>query len=593
MKNVLGTFAMLAVLGIIGYFGWNFYQSVKPTPKPLTGEGILAVEKQEIIWDAEHVTFEVEHRLGKAFLKAWQEQDVDKLKSLLHSDFQATLPQTDEWTVINKPPLEEKIRITLTGEEKLPTSNDTTAFLTAIIDPIRDVKIKKKKLRVLKIADMGNDLWRCRFLLAGSGVDKDSIQRHVQSEHEVLLTIPDEKQLGKAASIKKWDFWSETVRRCDKPIMEEITDELELDKSGLADNWNMEVDKTSQHNFQIAVEDFDLDGDLDISVMSVSSARAVFAFEDGKYKNVTKDLEIPEVDADPRAMDIFSTAWIDIDNDGYPELISGARIFKNHDGKKFSLLPSTNLGFDAEVMGLNVVDYNNDGWLDLYVIYQRPFGLAANTEEGQEAVNRKSKWIDEEASGKENQLFRNNGDGTFGYQTTMMGVGGGKRHSQSAVWFHYDDDIYPDLYVANDFARNLLLRNGGPNNPFEDISQASGSDGFATSMGVVAGDVDNDGKSDIYVSNMFSKMGRRIIEMVSEEDYTSSVYSQIVGSCSGNRLYRRSGPDGRYEDTSIDAGVNEVGWAWGPTMADLDSDGWLDLYSTTGFMSFDRKKPDG
>lgn len=68
MKNVLGTFAMLAVLGIIGYFGWNFYQSVKPTPKPLTGEGILAVEKQEIIWDAEHVTFEVEHRLGLSLI---------------------------------------------------------------------------------------------------------------------------------------------------------------------------------------------------------------------------------------------------------------------------------------------------------------------------------------------------------------------------------------------------------------------------------------------------------------------------------------------------------------------------------------------
>ena len=51
--------------------------------------------------------------------------------------------------------------------------------------------------------------------------------------------------------------------------------------------------------------------------------------------------------------------------------------------------------------------------------------------------------------------------------------------------------------------------------------------------------------------------------------------------------------DGVFHEFSDEAGVNAVGWAYAPAMVDLDSDGWLDLYATTGFISFDRHKPDG
>jgi opacity protein-like surface antigen len=48
-----------------------------------------------------------------------------------------------------------------------------------------------------------------------------------------------------------------------------------------------------------------------------------------------------------------------------------------------------------------------------------------------------------------------------------------------------------------------------------------------------------------------------------------------------------------YREVSTEVGVNSVGWAYAPAIVDLDCDGWLDLYATTGFQSFDRKKPDG
>jgi len=112
-------------------------------------------------------------------------------------------------------------------------------------------------------------------------------------------------------------------------------------------------------------------------------------------------------------------------------------------------------------------------------------------------------------------------------------------------------------------------------------------------MGVAAGDITGDGLPEIYVANMFSKMGRRIIAHVSDQDYPSGVYQQIKGSCAGNRLYSMQTNGKSFEELSEVAGVNQVGWAYAPALADFDADGWLDIYATTGFLSYRRVKPDG
>jgi hypothetical protein len=139
---------------------------------------------------------------------------------------------------------------------------------------------------------------------------------------------------------------------------------------------------------------------------------------------------------------------------------------------------------------------------------------------------------------------------------------------------------------------NNLLRNKGDGS-FEEIAKANGVADFATSMGVASGDLDNDGSPEIYVANMYSKMGRRIIAQVSEDDYGPGVHKQIKGACAGNRLYKRGPGGGRYAEWSEPWGINDIGWAYAPAIADLDNDGLLDLHATTGFLSFDRSKPDG
>ena len=88
-------------------------------------------------------------------------------------------------------------------------------------------------------------------------------------------------------------------------------------------------------------------------------------------------------------------------------------------------------------------------------------------------------------------------------------------------------------------------------------------------------------------------MGRRIIAQIGADDYSPGVYEQIKGACAGNRLYKRAPKSETYREWSEDWGINDIGWAYAPAIADLDNDGLLDLYATTGFLSFERGKPDG
>ncbi|MDG1874895.1 MAG: hypothetical protein P8J27_13355, partial [Mariniblastus sp.] len=298
MKNILSTVAMLLVICLAGIVVWT-YVTPSPEPKKVISkalnaeveiEGMLSPEKQEMIWDAEHVTFEIEHRLGKAFLKAWVKNDAEKLASLFKDGFEAGVPGSTEWQTVTKPPLEQRTRDT-TAEDQVATG-DTGDVLSLLLTPIKEIEIKKKKLRVLKIRRLDDKQWACRFLLAGSGPDEASNVRLFQSEHEVVVEVVDEKKLADAASIVSWEFRKEIIRDCNAPIMHEITDALELDKVRLADNWILGKGLAKQHNCQVAVEDFDLDHDLDISIMGMDGSRTILAYEDGKYVDVTQELGV-------------------------------------------------------------------------------------------------------------------------------------------------------------------------------------------------------------------------------------------------------------------------------------------------------------
>ena len=582
---VVGTACLLAAL--CAGLWWIGRDRADPTEtKP--DEPVVELEpgKQKSIWDAEHVTFEVETYVGKPFAAALKDRDADRLAGFLRNTFRATILGTGGAETIDHPPLSQsRRRPDLSGTDVV----DARRFVQSLLESLSVFsRIERTRLRVLSInrdkADPAR--WRSRFLLTADGLGAEHNPVHWESEHSVTYHFADDADIQRGRILDRWSIDTATLRSSRRFLMEEITEPAGLSHLPIPDNWKLRKQVVEQYSHQFAVEDFNRDGFLDIAVGTYEGRPLLLKSEKGtRFENVTADMHLKPWRSDPRQLSALA-GWIDYDNDGFPDLILGRRLYHNVAGKRFvDVTAESGLKFGHDPMGCTVADYDGDGRLDLYVLYQVPSITGKHS-------GKSAPWIGDTLSGEENALWHNEGNGHFRDVTAKAHAGGGKRHTFAALWFYFDGDRFPDLYLANDFGHNVLLRNRG-DGTFKDVSQTTGAADFATSMGACAGDLDNDGSPELYVANMYSKMGRRIIGQVSAADYPPGVFEQIQGSCTGNRLYTKRPGESRYRETSEAVGVNAVGWAYAPAAVDLDGDGRLDLYATTGFMSFDRHKPDG
>lgn len=286
-----------------------------------------------------------------------------------------------------------------------------------------------------------------------------------------------------------------------------------------------------------------------------------------------------------------SAIFADLDNDGDQDAVVGrslarALIFENREGKFYNISSKAMRGLPYLVSTISAVDYDQDGLLDLYLgLYGPPqqkhgvkkwseqFFPAGMAREIQRRAKNSHRYLSR--LGPPNLLLKNSGNLTFTIPPEAAEVAEWHQTHQ-ATWADFDQDGDPDLYVCNDFAPDHLYENTGPPKPgkprFQDISTKQ-MQGFG--MGAAWADIDQSGTLDLYVTNMFSKAGRRITDTIDGLD------PRVPYSAQGNLLFLNDGS--KLVEKGVSLGVHKVGWAYGAQFLDVDNDTWWDVYSSSGF----------
>ena len=226
--------------------------------------------------------------------------------------------------------------------------------------------------------------------------------------------------------------------------------------------------------------------------------------------------------------------------------------------------------------GCAFFDYDNDGWMDIYLVNSGPCDF----------------WTP--AKALRNALYHNNRDGTFTDVTEKAGVVGGGYGMGAAVG-DYDGDGFPDLYVTQ-YGRSILYHNNG-DGTFTDVTEKAGvaAPGWASSA--VWFDYDNDGRLDLFVGRFvdFSKTKHHVCKAPNVSalaGLNEYCYPRIFDPMP-SWLFHNNG-DGTFTDVSQKMGIaDNPGKAWGVVATDINNDGFLDLFvandTTANFLFANRK----
>ena len=330
-----------------------------------------------------------------------------------------------------------------------------------------------------------------------------------------------------------------------------------------------------------ALLDYDNDGDLDIYLVQSGSLEPEAVAGNRLYQNVMP----PAADA-PRFEDVSDRAGVgdrgygmgvtvgDYNNDGFVDLFVtnfGPNALYRNDGDGTFTEVGRTAGVDDDRWGTSAAffDFDRDGYLDLFVVNYVDFRISDNT------ICRPTGVRDychpSNFDPQVDILYRNRGDGTFADVTGTAGIDRAYGSGLGVAVLDFDDDGWLDVYVANDGNENQLWWNRG-NGAFEEVALFGGAalngDGAAEAgMGVTVDDFDHDGDPDIFVTHL--------------RDET-------------NTLYENQG-SGLFEDTTFARGLGYPSLSatgFGVHWIDFDNDGLSDLFVAAGAVALGREEPD-
>lgn len=352
-----------------------------------------------------------------------------------------------------------------------------------------------------------------------------------------------------------------------------------------------ESDKTNVFAFRnfyngggVAIGDLNNDGLNDVFLTSNQGGNQLYINKGNfKFENVTAKAGVKSTkywSTGVTLVDINGDGWLDIyvcHSGNGPINTRGNELFINqHDGtfkeeaEKYGLADN---GLSTQAI---FFDYDNDGDLDCFVLNNsfRPiesFDFTKNLRD-----------VYDNLGGA--RLYRND-NGHFTNVTKQAGI------YSSDIGFglgvsvvDINQDGYPDIYVSNDFFERDYLYINQKNGTFkEDIQNETGHLSLA-SMGSDIADINNDGKYDIFTTEMLPEGDERLKRMTSFESYDVNKLKQRDGyfnQYSQNCLQLNNG-DNTFSEIAFYSGVGATDWSWGALMFDMNNDGWKDIFVSNG-----------
>jgi hypothetical protein len=335
----------------------------------------------------------------------------------------------------------------------------------------------------------------------------------------------------------------------------------------------------------------------------------------------------------------------DFDNDGFIDLyvtnVGPNTLYHNNGGRSFSdVTRAAGVGSSSFGASCAFADFDRDGYVDLFVVNYVDARVDNNIFCGDAAAKLRVYCHPLNFAPLASVLYHNNGNGTFTDISQKAGIGQHRGNGLGVVVGDYDDDGWPDIFVANDTTPNFLYHNEGAG-MFKEIALASGvsvgADGRARAgMGTDFGDYDNDGRLDLFVTNhelethtLFRNLGRGLFADTTTEsglgvetlpyvgfgtqffDYDNdgdldlAVVNGHVMNDSGHfrpgskeaqrKLLFRNEGGGRFKEVGRTSGTGFSVEAVGRTLAvaDIDNDGALDLLVTNNGGSAELLRNDG
>lgn len=320
----------------------------------------------------------------------------------------------------------------------------------------------------------------------------------------------------------------------------------------------------------VSVVDFNNDGHQDFYLTNseVGTKNALYKnLGDGTFQNVGEEMGVADLNLDGTGVSMGSI-WGDINNNGYEDLFvykwGKSELYLNNEGRGFTRI-TEEAGFHDWSNSNSAIwlDYNNNGHLDLFVTgyYHEDvdFWNLSSTRMMPDSYEYAT-------NGGRNYLYENLGDGTFVDVTEEMGLGS-RRWTLAAASADLNDSGFQDLVLANDYGVDELFINKNGKGFISEGERAGMGFVPKSGMSVAFGDVMNQGRLAIYITN------------ISED----GVLMQ------GNNLWvpsRRSSEEQlRFRNLATNMRVDIGQWGYGGQFVDFNNDGNLDLYVANGFVS--------